>query len=113
MQIPTPRLGNVWFNINTPGSYNQIHNHNGALFSGVYYIDVPDENSGNIEFHRNDEAEYYLQQILTPGHLFASTKLVYPSKTNTLYIFPAWLKHSVQGNKSNKDRISVSFNYGY
>lgn len=113
LQIPAPRFGNIWFNINSPGSYNQIHNHRGALLSGVYYVDVPNNETGNIEFHRNDEADYYLHQILTPDHHFASTKLIYPAKTNTLYIFPAWLKHSVQGNKSNKDRISISFNYGY
>lgn len=113
LQIPAPRFGNIWININSPGSYNQIHNHRGALLSGVFYVDVPDADSGNIEFHRNDEAEYYLHQVLTPDHQFASTKLIYPAKTNTLYIFPAWLKHSVQGNKSNKDRISISFNYGY
>lgn len=113
IQIPTPKFGNIWFNLNSPGSYNQIHNHMGAILSGVYYVDVPDSESGDIEFHRNDEADYYLRQILKPGHHFSSIKLIYPAKTNTLYIFPAWLKHSVQGNKSDKDRISISFNYGY
>lgn len=113
LEIPCPRFGNIWFNINTPGSYNQIHNHRGSLLSGVYYVDVPSTDCGDIEFHRNDEADYYLHSIMRPGHAFSSTKLIYPAKTNTLYLFPGWLKHSVQGNKSDKDRISVSFNYGY
>jgi hypothetical protein len=29
-----------------------------------------------------------------------------------MYVFPSWLKHSVQPNKTDKDRISISFNYG-
>ncbi len=113
LQIPAPMFGNAWFNINTPGSYNQVHNHRGALLSGVFYVDVPESNMGDIEFYRNDEADYYLHNILTPDHHFASSKLTYPAKDGRLYIFPAWLKHSVQGNQSNKDRISISFNYGY
>jgi len=113
LSIPAPRFGNMWININGPGSYNQIHNHRGALLSGVYYVDAPNSEVGDIEFHRNDEADYYLHPIVTPGHHFSSTKLTYPAKTNTLYLFPAWLKHSVQGNRSNVDRISISFNYGY
>ena len=43
---------------------------------------------------------------------FTSGRATYAGKSQALYIFPSWLKHSVQGNQSNTDRISVSFNYG-
>ena len=43
---------------------------------------------------------------------YTSTRATYAAKTNALYIFPGWLKHSVQGNFSETDRISISFNYG-
>jgi hypothetical protein len=32
--------------------------------------------------------------------------------SNALYVFPGWLKHSVQPNLTKEDRLSVSFNYG-
>ena len=33
-----------------------------------------------------------------------------PAKENTLYIFPSWLKHKVEPNMNNDERISISFN---
>ena len=32
------------------------------------------------------------------------------AKDGRLIIFPAWLSHGVPANRSNRDRISVSFN---
>ena len=35
------------------GDYNTVHNHRGSILSGVFYIDVPDENMGNINFFKD------------------------------------------------------------
>ena len=102
-------LNNLWYNVNTPGSYNIIHNHPGCVLSGVYYVDVPKENMGDIEFHRHDDASYYL--LDKENTAFGSERYIYKAKTGVLLIFPSWLKHSVQGNLSDQNRISLSFNY--
>ena len=104
-------LYNVWININAPGSYNHLHNHVGSVLSGVYYVDANSQ-QGNIQFERNDGAEYHIPLDIEQETYYTSTRATYAAKTNALYIFPGWLKHSVQGNRSNKDRISISFNYG-
>lgn len=108
--LPQCKIYNIWLNINPPGAYNTLHNHAGALFSGVYFVDAnPD--MGNLLFERGDGAEYFLpdqQQQLT---YYNCSKTMYAAKTNALYIFPGWLKHCVEGNKTNQDRISLSFNY--
>ena len=105
-------LYNVWININPPGAYNHSHNHQDAVFSGVYYIDAV-EGQGNINFMRNDGAEYHLHNsLIKQPHHFNSSQCTYPAKTGALYIFPGWLKHSVDGNTTTKDRISISFNCG-
>ena len=109
--LPEVELYNIWLNINPPNSYNHLHNHAGAVFSGVYYVDAP-AHSGNIQFERNDGAEYHIPEYVEKETYFTSTRATYAAKTNALYIFPGWLKHSVQGNRSNSDRISISFNYG-
>lgn len=108
--LPPLRICNFWFNVNPKGSYNTLHNHQGSIFSGVYYIDIPDENMGNIEFHRDDEAQYYIPENLDKYTQFTSTKATYKPETGMLLIFPSWLKHFVQGNQSEKYRISMSFN---
>jgi len=105
-------LYNVWININPTGAYNHTHHHQEAIFSGVYYIDA-DQEQGNINFMRNDGAEYHIPaDMITQPHHFNSSKTTYPAKTGSLYIFPGWLHHSVDGNRSEKDRISISFNCG-
>ena len=104
-------IQNLWININPPNSYNHLHNHVGSVLSGVYYVDATSE-QGNIQFERNDNAEYHIPTKVAKETYYTSTRATYAGKTNALYIFPSWLKHSVQGNKSNADRISISFNYG-
>jgi uncharacterized protein (TIGR02466 family) len=104
-------LYNIWININPPGSYNHLHNHVGAVFSGVYYVDACPE-QGNIQFERTDGGEYHLPVNIEKETYYTSTRATYAAKTGGLYVFPGWLKHSVQGNLSDQDRISISFNYG-
>ena len=102
---------NIWLNINPPGSYNHLHNHVGATLSGVYYIHG-EKMQGNIQFERNDGAEYHIPDVVEKSTYFTSTMATYACKTGGLYVFPGWLKHKVEGNQSNTDRISISFNYG-
>lgn len=104
-------LYNIWININGTGNYNMLHHHVDSVLSGVYYVDA-EPNQGNINFERGDGAEYHLPVEVDKLTYFNTSKTTYQSKTNALYIFPSWLKHSVEGNRTTKDRISVSFNYG-
>jgi len=104
-------IQNIWLNINPPGTYNHLHNHIGSVLSGVYYVDATSD-QGNIQFERNDGAEYHIPEEIATATYFTSTRATYAAKTGALYIFPSWLKHSVQGNFSKEDRISISFNYG-
>lgn len=104
-------IKNIWLNINPPGAYNHLHNHVGSVLSGVYYVDA-DPQQGNIQFERSDGAEYHIPEYVETETYFTSTRATYAAKTGALYIFPGWLKHSVQGNTANKDRISIAFNYG-
>jgi len=110
--LPEIELYNIWININPQGSYNQLHHHMDSILSGVYYVDAKPE-QGNIQFERNDGAEYHIPaEVLQPATYYTSTRATYAAKSGALYIFPGWLKHSVEGNQTNTDRISISFNYG-
>ena len=99
-----------WININKTGNYNVLHNHDPfseVMLSGVFFVKTP-ENCGNIIFHdpRNilkyakDQA-YYNNKIYTCD---------LKPEENMLIIFPPWLDHEVEINKSEKDRISIGFN---
>ena len=106
------RLGNMWANINPPGGYNKPHVHPNSLFSGVYYVKTP-INSGQLVC---SDPRPGIQTCMPnrkkgepPKHLWRDLHL--QPQENRAVIFPAWLWHCVEPNKSNDIRISVSFNF--
>lgn len=110
LQIPDVQLFNNWININQPNTYINQHCHEGATFSGVYYIKTP-KNCGNLKFRRPDEGRYYLPMMSQENDFLAEHWEV-NAVERLMLIFPAWMPHHVLLNKSNEDRISMSFNFG-
>ena len=109
--VPELSLKNYLCNVNTFGDYNTLHNHRGSILSGVFYVDVPDENMGNIVFQRSDDIAYYLPTLENYNN-FTGGKASYKPESGKVLIFPSWVKHSVDGSRSEQQRISISFNYG-
>ena len=107
-----PKLGNMWANINPPGGYNKPHIHPNSLFSGVYYVKTP-PNSGRLICN---DPRPGIQTCMPnrkkgqpPKHLWREVNL--QPKENRAIMFNSWLWHTVEPNKSNEDRISISFNF--
>jgi len=107
-----PVLGNMWANINYSGGYNRPHIHPNSLFSGVYYIKAP-PNCGKITFNDPRPGIQTTMPARIKGqplkHLWREVHL--EPKVGRIIMFPSWLWHSVEPNKSNDIRISVSFNF--
>tara|TARA_R110002020_G_scaffold147984_3_gene323704 strand:- start:1528 stop:2130 length:603 start_codon:yes stop_codon:yes gene_type:complete len=111
-------LGNMWANINYPGSFNRTHMHPNSNWSGVYYIKVPD-NSGllHLEDPRHGSNMIFPKQLgldKMPTRLWRQTN--YTPIEGRLLMFPAFLAHHVDVNDSKKKgekgwRVSVSFNF--
>ena len=112
-----PVCDSMWVNINPRYSYNRFHSHPHALWSGVYYVQTP-ENCGQICF--NDPRPQ--AQVLTPYYdperrrMETWNEVLYQPRGGRVIVFPAWLGHAVQPNLSDRegpagDRISVSFNF--
>ncbi len=110
IDVPHLILSEFWININGYGDYNKLHNHPGSFLSGVFYIDVPDKNMGDIHFLRGDDMKYYITKLPNPNN-FTGQHVRYAPKSGKLIIFPSWLEHHVDGNRSKHKRISLSFNY--
>lgn len=105
------KVANFWININSKYDYNISHDHQKSILSGVFYVDVPNENMGDIYFHRDDNAEFFITSRIekNPNSFNENTISIRP-KTNQLLLFPSWIKHSVGRNESNSERISIAFN---
>ena len=105
----TAKVNNMWAIINTGGSANLRHQHGNSTISGAYYVRAP-INSGDIVFYDPRPAPVYSHPNVTnPNILNAQVNGVSP-KEGALVLFPSYLDHSVNENKSDEERIVISFN---
>lgn len=101
---------NCWANINPKYASNKIHNHANCLFSGVYYVQTP-ENCGMIMFYDPRPTKNFYSPRVKEYTAYTADALAHPAEAGTLIIFPSWLDHGVEPNLSEQDRVSLSFNY--
>jgi uncharacterized protein (TIGR02466 family) len=105
-------LGNWWININNKYDYNTPHDHQNSILSGVYYVSVPESNMGDLILHRGDNAEFFLtSKVKREDTMSNSLSIQCPVEESKFYLFPSWVKHSVERNNTNSERISIAFNF--
>lgn len=110
-------IGTMWSIINPPGAANRAHVHPGCLWSGVYYIQAP-EDCGRIEFVEPRTVHLMNQPRYKPNAKRQRdywTKVRFLPQPGRMIIFPAWLYHAVDPNLTKEEgdagnRIIVSFN---
>ena len=106
----------AWININGNGNYNITHCHPTSNLSSVLWIKCTD-NCGNIEFTSPyqysafEEIDSYTDDFKKNNFLYHT--LYIKSKEGKMIVFPSHLHHLVNPNKSQEDRISVSFNINF
>jgi uncharacterized protein (TIGR02466 family) len=111
------RIGSMWSIINPRGSMNIAHVHPGCMWSGVYYVQIPDK-AGNIEFI-DPRTVYLMNQAKhdpdqkRPRQTWS--KVNFTPVTGRMIIFPSWLYHSVRPNATTEkgdkaNRVIISFN---
>ena len=103
-------LQNYWIHATPPGELTQHHEHKPALFSGVYYVDKP-EDSGDLVFVDVNPFHDYDPSSL-PGEVdpISTPQIVLHAGEGTMIVFPSWLPHKVPKNLSERNRVSISFN---
>ena len=107
-----PKLGNMWANINYPGGHNQMHLHPNSLFSGAYYVKASPD-SGRLALMDPRPGVQQNMPTRKPGKLPRELwrETYYDPVPGRIIMFPSWMWHKVEPNKSNDTRISVSFNF--
>ena len=110
-EIPV-ELERSWINFFRPGMQESEHSHDGSLLSGTYYVEAP-ENCGNFVVPdpigaRKSHRAWTKTNGTTPPTV---TEMAYPPKAGRMYMFESWVPHQVTGNKSDRTRISIAFNF--
>jgi len=103
----------TWVNINPPSAFNVKHCHPNCDIAGVLWVKVP-KDSGRIVFHSPYNFTCYNEMLCYTKEFQDNNNYhhdySYPAREGSLLLFPAHLEHKVEENKSDEDRISVSFN---
>ncbi len=102
-EVEIQPFGGAWINLLNNGGYNQVHNHPGAVWSAVYYVDCGGPSakhgkSGRFEFMDPRGANIF------------GTKHAVEPEAGLCMVFPSWLHHFVHPHYGKRPRISIAFN---
>ena len=102
-----------WIMINSPNTYNCSHTHPNSHLSGVFWINAP-KNSGDLKFINPSNFEAYVELHCYVNQFKLDTNVyesyIYTPTAGKMVTFPSYVIHEVLDNKSNEDRIAVSYN---
>lgn len=104
----------MWANVNRYKDYFSTHVHPHCDYSGVYYVNTP-ENCGTINFiDPRKERRMLVNTDLwdSSNDLTGSTAdcFIVTPKEGKLIVFPSFLDHLAEPNQTQEPRISISFN---
>jgi uncharacterized protein (TIGR02466 family) len=100
-------ITSMWGTLTTTDGHCVDHIHPRSFMSGVYYVKVP-SNSGNIVFKDPRPASEWEDNGFLYNNMSPTAYL--PVKEGMLLLFPGWLRHRTELNKSDEQRVSISFN---
>ena len=104
-------LGRSWANFLETGGQIQPHNHMAAIFSGAFYLQVPEEGTA-LRFV--DPRTPLRRDPLYAGQQtqFNTAYVDFPVRPGALLLFPGYLTHGMLApSTAAAERISVSFDY--
>lgn len=98
-----------WANISAPEAGHKRHHHPNNFLSGVYYLRTQ-PGADTVNFHDPRPAAGALRPPVTELTGYNTDLTVVQVVPGDLLLFPAWLEHSVDPNRSREERISLSLN---
>jgi len=99
------RLSSLWANLMPPDCYHAFHLHPNSIVSGTFYVAVPKGASPL----RVEDPRAPLFMASPPRRM----QIDLTPKPGEIILFESWMKHEVPPNRTEGERISVSFNYDW
>ena len=103
------KITGMWAVINKKNSSNAMHIHSNNYISAAYYVKAP-KNCGDIVFYDPRFAATYRYPKISKTNKLNSNIVSFQPKEGMLVLFPSYLQHSVNANKTDEERIVISFN---
>ena len=107
------KLDSLWVNILKPGAAHSGHIHPHSVISGTVYVATPKGASAL----KLEDPRLPLMMAAPPRRADAvesAQSFVYlQPQAGTILMWESWLRHEVPPNAAKRERISISFNYGW
>jgi uncharacterized protein (TIGR02466 family) len=99
----------IWYNVYENECFQESHIHYPDHFSFIHYLEYdPEEHSPTVFENPNLYAQLFNEEQFK-DRMFQDV-ISFPTYEGTLMCFPSNVRHFVPKNKSNKRRVTVSFN---
>ena len=115
MGVKGPRsigIQSGWFNLNKKGDYAPEHSHVQSHLSAVIFIKGEGKDCGNLVLKdidvRKEMNSFYLPPIQKDVNNYNNHRYFVVPKPGRFAIFPAHVKHLVEINQTDEDRISIA-----
>ncbi|HQT52637.1 MAG: TIGR02466 family protein [Phenylobacterium sp.] len=107
------KLDSLWVNILRPGAAHSSHIHPHSVLSGTVYVATP---KGASALKLEDPRLPLMMAApprLADAEESARTFVYLRPEPGSLILWESWLRHEVPPNAAKRERISISFNYGW
>jgi uncharacterized protein (TIGR02466 family) len=101
-------IDDFWLNVYGRGHAQELHTHGKHVFSGIYYVKTP-PGCGDTIFQA-PMADTMIAPPRKEINPLNSQVARWTPRAGQMLLFRGWLKHSVQANSSDEERITVAFN---
>ena len=98
-----------WATVLARGASHTLHSHPNNFLSGVYYVRTG-EGADTINFHDPRRQADVIRPPVVELTRENTDQVVVRVSDGMLLLFPSYLEHSVDANRSDGERISISFN---
>ncbi len=103
----------MWININRRGDYNVEHDHPESDLSAVLWVKTPANCGGLVFSSPKSFVQHKIIEVLDEEIVEQTNctygKVFHPEE-GKMIVFPSDMRHSVEMNCSDEDRISIAFN---
>lgn len=107
------QMSSCWVNIMPANTVHSLHLHPLSVLSGTYYVHVP-KNASSIKFEDPRLASMMAAPPKLDGARPRNQQFVkLEPKAGQVALWESWLRHEVPSNRSDEDRVSISFNFDW
>jgi uncharacterized protein (TIGR02466 family) len=96
-----------WVNLHDRGGFNFLHQHEGSLLSGSFYLQVP---AGSGAFVFRDPRPGVIHGLVKGAVANGHGDVHLNPSTGLLVLFPCWIEHYVEPHGNDTPRITIAFN---